>query len=47
MSDAVTRWVDLDPVSQRIIKAILAAAENAKKAPIATPARSAAVGPRP
>jgi hypothetical protein len=38
------RFRDLDPVSQQIIKAILAAAENAKKASIATPARPAVVG---
>jgi len=40
------RWASLDPVSQQVIKAILAAAENAKKASIATPARPV-VGPRP
>ena len=39
------RWRDLDPVSQQVIQAILAAAGNAKKVPIATPARPV-VGPR-
>jgi len=34
----------LDPVSRQIIQAILAAAENAKKAPVATPARPVVVG---
>jgi hypothetical protein len=38
------RFGALDPTSQQIIQAILAAAENAKKASIAT--RPVVVGPR-